>query len=451
MADQHQTPAALPAAPGLRRAPEAPIVRSPSVEALRAAVAADPAGAERQVDRFWVTVAERGAPLLEPSDEPGQCVVTFLWRGAPETQAVLALVNRVTDRRDLAASALQHLPGTDVWQLSYQMPTDWLASYQLAPDTPPLPAGAGARLGTAAGPNRAGAEDLARQPGEQLLAQARPDPRCRHRIASIWGGPGMSAVYAPDAPRAAEWTPRAQQPALPRGTLRRRAFDDGRQVWVYEPAVPAPAYDLLVLLDGRSWAEGADVAAALDHLVAAGLVRPLLVVMPESAAGMQRTVEFACNPRFVEQVTDHWLPWIEQRWPIAAQPGRRAVAGQSMGGLAALWLATREPENFGVALAQSGSFWWRSHVPGDPEAEWLTHRLATEPVAPVEVHLAVGQRESLLVGPTGRLADTLRGRGYRVSHEQYCGGHDMLWWRIALTAGLRRAFAPDGGDHDRTA
>ena len=451
MADQQEAPTGRPAVPGLRRAPAAVVVDSPCVEALRVVVAANPTTKDAQLERFWAAVAERGAPLLEPADSPEECVVTFLWRGTAETDGVLALVNRVTDRRDLAASALRHLAGTDVWHLSYRMPADWQASYQLAPNTPPLPAGTPVRHGTAAGPNRAGAEDLRRQQDEHLLAQARPDPLNHQRLASIWGGPGMSAVYAPGAPRAPEWTPRAEQPPLPRGAVRRHAFDDDRAVWVYEPAAAAATYDLLLLLDGQSWAEVVDVAAALDQLVATDLVRPLLVVMPEAAVGPDRTAEFACNPRFTELVVDRWLPWIEQRWPIAPDPARRAVAGQSMGGLAAVWLATRVPERIGVALAQSGSFWWRSHQPDDPDAEWLTHRLAEEPAVPVQVHLAVGLRESLLTGPTRRLAEVLRERGHHVRYDEYCGGHDMLWWRTALTAGLQRAFAPATSDHDGAA
>jgi len=60
--------------------------------------------------------------------------VTFLWRDAA-ARGVLLMLNKVTHPTVPAESALERVPGTDVWHRSFRLRDDWRGSYQIAPDT----------------------------------------------------------------------------------------------------------------------------------------------------------------------------------------------------------------------------------------------------------------------------------------------------------------------------
>ena len=63
-------------------------------------------------------------------------------------------------------------------------------------------------------------------------------------------------------------------------------------------------------------------------------------------------------PRSSRSSIEELLPVLVDRLPITDDPSRSVVVGQSLGGLAALWLAHRHPGRFGCAVAQSSSLWW---------------------------------------------------------------------------------------------
>ncbi|MFG2141047.1 alpha/beta hydrolase-fold protein [Streptomyces sp. NPDC048650] len=56
---------------------------------------------------------------------------------------------------------------------------------------------------------------------------------------------------------------------------------------------------------------------------------------------------------YADFLADDLLPWAAMRWSAAADPRRTVVAGQNLGGTAALHTCLRRPERFGSALAQS--------------------------------------------------------------------------------------------------
>jgi enterochelin esterase-like enzyme len=93
-----------------------------------------------------------------------------------------------------------------------------------------------------------------------------------------------------------------------------------------------------------------------------------------------------------------------------------------MGGRAAVWFASRRPDLFGSALAQSGAFF-------PPFAE-VPRGL------PLRFYLDVGTLEPELAPLVHATRDGLRGNGYDVSYAEYPGGHDFFWWRETLADGL---------------
>ncbi|MBB4746375.1 alpha/beta hydrolase [Actinoplanes lobatus] len=254
--------------------------------------------------------------------------------------------------------------------------------------------------------------------------------------------PHKSVAAAPAAaPEPCWWRP---DPASPAGILD-EATVDGRRVWRYRPpghTVAAGPYPLLLLLDGDLWGTLLPVAPILDNLIASGRIPPVVALLPDGADHATRSTEYACDPGHAAFLAA--LPSSPAGRDLAptTDPARTVIAGQSLGGLMAAFTAVTHPDRFGNVLSQSGAFWWKSHTPGDEEAEWLAHHLAVTKRRPVHWHVEVGLDEWVTLGPNRRLRDVLLARGYPLSYAEFAGGHDRLCWRERLGSALTALLAP---------
>jgi enterochelin esterase family protein len=389
-----------------------PLAGSDRISRLAVAAAGGGPGARAAGEAFWTAVRAEGTPLLEPGATPGRTVVTFVYRLPADGRRVLLLANRLTDPDDPDATVLRRVPGTDVGALSLELADDWRASYQFLV----LPGAA--------------APDAGRD-GPALRAAGLPDPLNPRRLPPRAGSAEASVVELPAAPPQPWWAPR---PGVAGGSLTRHELPAGvlgrpRTVWHYLPAGNRRPLDRVVLLDGEVWATQLSVVPTLDNLIASGQVPPVEVLLPEATDRSRRWVDLGCSPAFLTFLVDELLPWSTRRTGLS-RPA--LIAGQSLGGLTAVWAALRAPGAFDRALAQSGSFWW----PGPEEqltADLLAGRL---PGDGRRLHLQVGSREEVLVDATDRLAGAARAAGARVSTTVFSGGHDHACWRGGLADGL---------------
>ncbi|MFG2227270.1 enterochelin esterase [Streptomyces sp. NPDC048644] len=394
--------------------------------------AAGPDAHDALVAEFWAAVEESGTPLVEPLDgDPGHRAVTFLWRGHRATRQVLLLANRLMDRDHLAGSLLDRLPDTDIWYRTYRLRADHRGSYRMVADisTGPQPA------------PPAAVQDRLRA----LTSHAVPDPLNRLSLNGRWQEAGSSLFELDQAP-AQPW--REARPGVPRGTVERHtlpsaALGADRPVQVYLPPGGATAaLDVLVLCDGDMWFGGLDTRHTLDALIADGAVPPLAVLAPESVDRATRWRELGARDPYVAFLADELLPWAAARWPLTADPARTVVAGQSLGGMAALYACFLRPERFGNALAQSPSLWWRPGLPHQVPKQsaggtpWLAQHFADAEKRDIRVHLDVGLHEGAMVDHSRALHDVLRRRGYPVTRTEFNGGHDYACWRGGLADGL---------------
>ncbi|MFC8371739.1 enterochelin esterase [Streptomyces sp. NPDC057239] len=387
---------------------------------------------------FWKEAENLGTPLVEELDgSPGHRAVTFLWRGHRATRQVLLFGNRLTDRAHLAGSLLERVPGTDVWHLGLRLRADHRGSYRLAADISPKeppsdPDGLQQRL-------------------RSLTAFTAADPLNRRTVATRWQESDASVFALPDAP-AQPWAGR--RGTVPAGRVERHRVPGSapvgdRNAWVYLPpgrerGVGAPL-PTLVLCDGDMWFGRLDLGDTLDALIADRALPPLAVVAPDAVDRRTRWRDLGGREPFVGFLADELLPWAAGRWPLATDPRRTVVAGQSLGGMTALYAAYLRPDRFGNVLAQSASLWWRPGLPppagpkppvyGTP---WLVARYAAGTSRPVRVHLDVGLHEGAMVDHHRALYDALRTTGHRVTYDEFNGGHDYVCWHGALADGLGR-------------
>ncbi|MFJ8537002.1 enterochelin esterase [Streptomyces sp. NPDC093591] len=400
--------------------------------------AADDARRAALTAEFWSEVERLGTPLVEELEgEPDHLAVTFLWRGHRATRQVLLLANRIIDRDRLAGALLEHLPGTDVWHLGLRLRADHRGSYRLAADISPK-----------APPTD---PDALQQRLRSLSAHAARDPLNPRTVPTRWS-PLPSSVFAlPQAP-APSWSGR--RGGVPAGRVERHRVASAtlgghRDTWVYLPPGHDPVRDaplpVVALCDGDMWFGRLGFQHTLDALVADGALPPLAVLAPDAVDRRTRSRELGAREEFVSFLADELLPWAAGRWSLGTDPGRTVVAGQSLGAMTALYAGHLRPDRFGNVLAQSASLWWRPGLPpgNGPQppvfgTPWLVTRFAAAGPRPVTVHLDVGLHEGSMIEHSRALYDVLRSVGYRVTYDEFNGGHDYVCWHGALADGLVR-------------
>ncbi|HKP15844.1 MAG TPA: alpha/beta hydrolase-fold protein [Gemmatimonadaceae bacterium] len=399
---------------------------SSEITALRDAVARKATGAE---SHFWARIQRDGAPLVEliPGDS-ANVLVTFVWHGDSATKNV-ALVNTAVASYAPAEALLARIPGTNVWYRSYPARADARFVYELSVNDNLVPF------------------DQVTDWGARTATFRRDPFNTRVFEAAIFGR-GQSYAEGPRAPRE-EWI--AERPGVAKGSVEKTTFTSkllgtARDVWIYTP----PGYDslsrrtdglpLLLTFDGGEYVSSIPGPTILDNLIAARRIAPMIGVFVGSAEG-QRDVELGTNAQYVEFLATELLPWIREKHRLAASPRGNVVAGSSLGGLAAAFVAYRHPELFGNVLSQSGAFMYGS--PGGAATEALTREIEASPRRDVAFHLEAGIYEEVrlengidLLTSNRHLRDVLRAKGYRLTYDEFAGGHSDLNWRSGFARGM---------------
>lgn len=128
---------------------------------------------------------------------------------------------------------------------------------------------------------------------------------------------------------------------------RSASLKNERLVRVYLP----PGYDTddrvypsVWLGDGTLFRERLLLPERLDQLIARREIEPLVAIFLDP---VERGLEYRAHAGYRRMITEELLPIVERAYRVERVPERRAVAGCSRGGLAALDLALRRPDLFG--------------------------------------------------------------------------------------------------------
>lgn len=389
---------------------------------------------------WWRSVRRAGTPLCRPLPG-GEVELSFLWRdpmgGAARSdyRRVYLDVYSHTPHPTRALTSMARLGESDVWLWQTRLPDDWCGSYFLMPATrdelPPEEPAEVRRWWIALMASRARADAL--------------NPRPPHRGA--WGQP-LSAIQLPGARPHPAWSaPHAAPPGRPlRQRWRSARLGTTRDVWIYRSGAAADGgaeLPLVILLDGHHWARHPGLFGALEAMTAGGELAPAVYLLVDALNPEQRARDLPCNAAFWLALQEELLPRAHAAAPFSARPEHTLVAGQSFGGLGAVYAALHWPRRFGMALSQSGSFWWPDPAATGAEG-WLTRAVAAGQGAGAGLRIAleVGCYESDMLGPNRALRDALQAAGHDVDYREFRGGHDWLCWRDGLLAGLGRMLGP---------
>jgi len=424
-----------------RLEPPKPVVESPRIEALQAAIQQ---GDKQSVNAFWDEVKKTSAPLIEPiAGDRNNLAVTFLWEGQPDTRNVLVLwipYAGVAPDEYL----MSRLGETNVWYKTIKVDRKMRLAYTLAPNAARLHPFSIAIDGDAI---------------TMTAAAARPDPLNpnRYRVDPVSvDAPefrGNSILEMPDAPPQ-PWI--VQKPEVPAGRVEKHrytsaALNNEREIAVYLPPQYSPTaepYPLLVLFDEEAYLSLVPTPTILDNLIAEKRIPPVVAVLIGNAEDDARERELLCNPEFTKTLVAKVLPWAHGLYNFTKNPQLTVVAGSSLGGIGAACAGLWYPETFGNVLAQSGAFHRappadRGGAESSTEPDWIVRQFISSPRKQLRFYLDVGSTEFNATGGadsilfcTRTLRDVLRAKGYEVHFQEFVGGHDYLSWRGTLADGL---------------
>ncbi|MER7758105.1 alpha/beta hydrolase-fold protein [Streptomyces sp. NPDC097619] len=364
---------------------------------LPAGPGAEPGGAA-----FWAAV---GGPV-SVRDGAGWSTL-FLWRGSSADRPVIEFESWSEP------VPLGHLAGTDCWYAEVPMPARLRVTYRF------LTAGEdGPTDGSGPTDGYGGREGHA-------------DP-----LNPAGAGGDRSLLATPDAPPQPYWPLLGPEDVLPVPRTRIRwtsvALGGRRTVRVQAVGGGGP---LVLLLDGDDWLYLHPAVTAFEAAVADGALEPVTLVFLPSG---DREGEFGCRPALWEAVRTELLPLIAESG-VPCDPERLVVAGQSLGGLSALYAALEFPDLVSRVACQSGSFWWapgatsRPDPLGGPVGGALAERLrAGADLSGLRIAFDVGEHEPRML-PHCELTETLTERaGAAVRVSRSPSGHDRAGWRHAL-------------------
>ena len=277
--------------------------------------------------------------------------------------------------------------------------------------------------------------------------EPRVDPE-NHRVASNLAFPASNTVEVPGA-TAQPW----DETEVPHGTVHTHRFTSKiavglpahqEEVVVYTPpgydAHAAEPYPVLYLLHGWSgvaegWVKDQQANFIFDNLLAAGRMKPMVVVMPMGYGDMafvENGFDIWRDPAAVEHntqlfmslLTGEIMPLIESAYNVSRDREGRAITGLSMGGLEALDTGLHYPDKF----AWVGGF---SSAVHNLDYE---HQLDTLDPKTADLKLlwiACGTEDGL-IDANRKMVAFLKAKGMAVTQVETPGLHDSLVWRDNL-------------------
>ena len=270
--------------------------------------------------------------------------------------------------------------------------------------------------------------------------------------------------------------PKRPKPGAPTysGNIRQLTFDsevleDRLDILVYLPpgysSQDSWQYPILYLHDGQNvfdentavfgveW--GVDEAA--ERLIHGRQMRGIIIV---AVANTPDRIELYTpfpdpkhgggeGPRYLDFMVNELKPWIDKQFSTTDRAEHTAVAGSSLGGLSALYLAWSRPDVFGIAAGISPSLWWGGRgfitaVAGDEKAKM-----------PARIWLDMGTEESSadlnrngvpdVIDDVRALRAILLSKGYILGESLFYrevegGTHDEAAWADRIDDVLKALF-----------
>lgn len=236
---------------------------------------------------------------------------------------------------------------------------------------------------------------------------------------------------------------------VPRGAVAQvtyysKALQRFRRMHVYTPPgyeSDNKRYPVFYLLHGamdndNAWTSVGRAGFILDNMIAAGKVKPMVVIMPagRTTASMRMSGIGGgggqSSDEFYEDFVNDIMPYAESHYRVYTDREHRAIAGLSMGGAQTLHVAFKHLDKFAyIGVFSSGIFgndtgaWEESHLPN------LTDANLKKGVKLIWFNTGT---EDGLIRNTRSTVELLRKHGFNPVFKESSGGHTWINWREYL-------------------
>lgn len=239
-----------------------------------------------------------------------------------------------------------------------------------------------------------------------------------------------------------------------RGTVSNPWYDSeilgiNRRLTVYTPygyeTNPKAKYPVLYLLHGaggdeEAWSSMGRAAQILDNLIAKGLAKPMIVVMPNGNPNQQAAQTFglptteydwrdpANRNLYVQSLVEEIVPFIEKNYRAVSKKSHRAIAGLSMGGGHTIAASGMYPDMFDYICPLSM---------GSKKSPELDAQLQGIKKAGYKLYWLACGNTDFLFEQANELDAALTENGLEHTYYVSEGGHTWANWRLYLNT-----FAP---------
>lgn len=235
-----------------------------------------------------------------------------------------------------------------------------------------------------------------------------------------------------------------------------------RRMTVYTPAgyeEGKQKYPVLYLLHGaggdeNAWSELGRATQILDNLIAKGLVKPMIVVMPNGNGAQQAAPGEAygnmvkpsfMQPKMMEGSIEKAFPdimkYVEKHYRTINNKSNRAICGLSMGGFHSLYISALYPDKFGYVGLFSAAI-NKQNKQGDNSDvyENIDQKLAAQFKNPPLLYWIGIGKDDFLYKDNVDFRKKLDENGYKYTYMETDGGHIWRNWRIYLTEFTQKIF-----------
>lgn len=402
-------------------------------------------------EAWWEDIRSLGTPLFKAQND-GKSLVFFIWQdpqgdeSRSNTASVLLNVNSLTNHHSWIPSCLSRVHGTDIWLGQLVVNSKWRGSYSFIPlQANQLP-------------------DIARKCNDSRESQrawwidvaSNQIPDDLNTLPMQVSGWGMaSPLHLPNAPVELGWKEWEQghlfavsASQIHSVNWQSSILENERNCSVFSTAIgDAP---LVILLDGQKWGAASGTLSVLQYLTDTKRIAPAHYLLIPSIDGRTRWKELSCYRLFWQALIDELLPKVKTDLAKSKYiVSDYLVAGQSLGGLSALFAGLYFSDYFSKVISLSGSFWWpeenRMRTPEPFESiqvslpiNSLAERILNDYVGVqhLQAFLTVGTGEDDMRLYNNMTYQAIKKKGGDVHYENVCGGHDWVSWRSSLMNGL---------------
>jgi enterochelin esterase-like enzyme len=243
--------------------------------------------------------------------------------------------------------------------------------------------------------------------------------------------------------------------AVPHGTVHIHRYESKttgttRGLYTYTPPTYDPRsnnnYPVLYLLHGvgdteNGWIEIGVANRIADNLLAAGKMKPMIIVMPLGHASFPGSASSTGNfnqtaTAFEKDLLSDVIPFVESHYNASTNKKDRAIGGLSMGGRQTLNIGLGHLDIFSNILAYSSAV-------RNPEQDSVILKLLSDP-AKINKALSVfwigcGREDGLFAGNQA-LSDMLNKKAIKHTFYPTGGAHTWTNWRLYLYESLPLIF-----------